>query len=127
MLATGAYDFVNLIGVPGEDLPHVSHYFTSPHPVLPQARGHCRRQELGSGGGARAAIAPARTPTIVHRRAALGDSIKYWVKPDIENRIKEGSVAARFNTQLVEITPDAVVVDGTRRTRERSRRTASSC
>ena len=57
-------------------------------------------------------IAPAPTPTIVHRRAALGESIKYWVKPDIENRIKEGSVAARFNTQLVEIGPSSVVVDG---------------
>jgi thioredoxin reductase (NADPH) len=47
----------------------------------------------------------------VHRRPALGDSIKYWVKPDIENRIKEGSVAARFETHLVEITPTHVVVE----------------
>src|SRR5262249_28429516 len=49
--------------------------------------------------------------TIVHRRAALGDSIKYWVRPDIENRIKEGSVAARFNTHVVEITPTSVIVE----------------
>jgi thioredoxin reductase (NADPH) len=49
--------------------------------------------------------------TLVHRHAALGDSIKYWVRPDIENRIKEGSIPARFNTRLVEITRQAVVVE----------------
>src|SRR6185436_9363020 len=54
--------------------------------------------------------------TIVHRHAALGDSIKYWVKPDIENRIKEGSVHARFNACVTSITPTHVVIqqDGTR-------------
>ena len=49
--------------------------------------------------------------TLVHRRAALGDSIKYWVRPDIENRIKEGSVAARFESSVVEITPTDVVIE----------------
>jgi thioredoxin reductase (NADPH) len=49
--------------------------------------------------------------TIVHRHAALGDSIKYWVKPDIENRIKEGSVAARFNACVREITRTSVIID----------------
>ena len=48
----------------------------------------------------------------MHRGAALGDSIKYWVKPDIENRIKEGSIAARFDTRVVEIRPEDVVLDG---------------
>ncbi len=97
--------------MPGEDLPHVSHYFTSPHPFY-------RKRVVIVGGknsAAEAALELYRAgafPTIVHRRAALGDSIKYWVKPDIENRIKEGSVAARFNTHVVEITPDAVVVEG---------------
>ena len=88
----------NMIGVPGEDLPHVSHYYTSPHPFY-------RKRVVIVGGknsAAEAALDLYRAGahvTIVHRRAALGDSIKYWVKPDIENRIKEGSVAARFNTQ----------------------------
>ncbi len=50
--------------------------------------------------------------TIVHRRAALGESIKYWVQPAIENRIAEGSVRAWFNTRVVEITPDGVAVEG---------------
>ena len=49
--------------------------------------------------------------TLVHRRAVLGASIKYWVKPDIENRIKEGSIAARFETRVVEIRPTEVVVE----------------
>jgi len=111
VLATGAYDFVNMIGVPGEDLPHVSHYFTSPHPFY-------RKRVVIVGGknsAAEAALELHRAgahATIVHRRPALGESIKYWVKPDIENRIKEGSVAARFNTELVEIGPSSVVVDG---------------
>jgi thioredoxin reductase (NADPH) len=110
VLATGAYDIPNLIGVPGEDLPHVSHYFSSPHPFY-------RKQVVIVGGknsAAEAALELYRAgskATIVHRRPALGDSIKYWVKPDIENRIKEGSIAARFNTRLVRITPTTVVVE----------------
>ena len=110
VMATGAYDFANLMGVPGEDLPHVSHYFTSPHPFY-------RKQVVIVGGknsAAEAALELYRAGskvTIVHRRAALGDSIKYWVKPDIENRIKEGSIAARFDTQVVRITPSTVVVE----------------
>jgi thioredoxin reductase (NADPH) len=115
VLATGAYDFANVMGVPGEDLPHVSHYYTSPHPYY-------RKQVVIVGGknsAAEAALDLYRAGahvTIVHRRGALGDSIKYWVKPDIENRIKEGSVDARFNANVIEITPAHVVVeqDGTR-------------
>jgi len=110
VLATGAYDFANLMGVPGEDLPHVSHYYTAPHPFY-------RKRVVIVGGknsAAEAALDLYRAGahvTIVHRRAALGDSIKYWVKPDIENRIKEGSVAARFETHVVEITPTHVLVE----------------
>jgi thioredoxin reductase (NADPH) len=110
VLATGAYDFPNLLNVPGENLPHVSHYYTAPHPFY-------RKRVVIVGGknsAAEAALdlfrAGARV-TIVHRREALGESIKYWVKPDIENRIREGSIEARFNTHVVEITPDAVIVE----------------
>jgi thioredoxin reductase (NADPH) len=111
VLAIGAYDLPNPINVPGEDLPHVSHYFTEPHPYF-------QRQVVVVGGknsAAETALDLYRNGahvTIVHRNAALGDSIKYWVKPDIENRIKEGSIAARFHTRVLEITPDAVRVDG---------------
>ena len=110
VMATGAYDFANLMGIPGEDLPHVSHYYTSPHQFY-------RKRVVIVGGknsAAEAALDLYRAGahvTIVHRRAALGDSIKYWVKPDIENRIKEGSIAARFDTHLVEITPTHAVVE----------------
>ena len=110
VIATGAYDVPNRIGVPGEDLPHVSHYYTEPHPYY-------RKNVVIVGGknsAAEAALDLYRSGarvTIVHRRAALGESIKYWVKPDIENRIAEGSIAARFSTRVVEITPTAVIVE----------------
>ena len=95
----------NYLGVPGEDLPHVSHYYTDAHPYY--------RQRVvvvgGKNSAAEAALELFRAGahvTLVHRHATLGDSIKYWVRPDIENRIKEGSIAARFNARVVEITPD---------------------
>jgi thioredoxin reductase (NADPH) len=110
ILATGSYDNPNLLNVPGEDLPHVSHYYTEAHPYF-------RKRVVIVGGknsAAEAALdlhrAGARV-TIVHRQAALGESIKYWVKPDIENRIKEGSVEARFETRVLEIRPTVVVVE----------------
>jgi thioredoxin reductase (NADPH) len=110
VIATGAYDVPNLINVPGEDLPHVSHYYTLPHPYF-------RKRVVVVGGknsAAEAALDLFRAGahvTLVHRRPALGESIKYWVKPDIENRIKEGSIAARFNTSVVEIRPTNVLVE----------------
>ena len=106
----GCYDHPNLVGVPGEDLPHVSHYYTEPH-------AYYRKQVVVVGGknsAAEAALDLYRAGaqvTLVHRRAQLGDSIKYWVRPDIENRIKERSVAARFETSVVEIRPTEVVVE----------------
>ncbi len=101
----------NLLGVPGEDLPHVSHYYSEPHPYY-------RRPVVVVGGknsAAEAALdlyrAGARV-TLVHRDAVLGDSIKYWVKPDIENRIAEGSIPAMFGTSVRRITPASVHVAG---------------
>ncbi len=122
VVATGAYDFPNRLGVPGEDLPHVSHYYTQPHPFF-------RKQVVIVGGknsAAEAALDLYRAGaqvTIVHRGAAMGESIKYWVKPDIDNRIKEGSIPARFDTHVVEIRPTSVVVErGGCGGRDRSRR-----
>src|SRR5688500_7182700 len=110
VLAIGYYDLPNYIGVPGEDLPHVSHYYTDAHPYY--------RQRVvvvgGKNSAAEAALELFRggaKVTLVHRHATLGDSIKYWVRPDIENRIKEGSIAARFETSVVEIRPTGVVVE----------------
>ncbi|HSL23520.1 MAG TPA: YpdA family putative bacillithiol disulfide reductase [Vicinamibacterales bacterium] len=113
VIATGAYDVPNLLNVPGEDLPHVSHYYTEPHPYY--------RQNVvvvgGKNSAAEAALDLYRAGahvTLVHRNATLGDSIKYWVKPDIENRIAEGAIAASMNTTVVEITPTAVIVNSPR-------------
>jgi thioredoxin reductase (NADPH) len=109
-VATGYYDHPNRLGIPGEDSPHVAHYYTEPH-------GYYRKRVVVVGGKNSAAIAALELyragaqVTLVHRRAALSDSIKYWIRPDIENRLKEGSVAARLSARLVEIEPDQVVVD----------------
>ena len=111
VLAAGAYDVANQLGVPGESLPHVSHYYRNPH-------FHYRQRVVIVGGknsAAEAALDLYRSGShvlLVHRGEALGDSIKYWVKPDIENRIKEGSVRARFHTHVTEITPTHVKLQG---------------
>src|SRR4029079_15104584 len=97
------------IGCRGETLRHVSHYFTAPHPFY-RKRVVIVGGKKSSAEGALELFRSGAHVTSVPRRAALGDSIKYWVKPDIENRIKEGSIAARFNTDLVRITPTHVVV-----------------
>jgi thioredoxin reductase (NADPH) len=110
VVATGCFDRPNLLGVVGEDLPHVSHYYREAHP-------HYRQRVVVVGGknsAAEAALDLFRSGayvTLVHRRDALSDSIKYWVRPDIENRIRDGAIAARFRTTVVEITPSTVVVD----------------
>jgi thioredoxin reductase (NADPH) len=111
VFASGYYDNPNRLGIPGEELPHVSHYYDEPHPFY-------RKRVVVVGGRNSAAIAALElyragaTVTLVHRRDALSDRIKYWIRPDIENRIKEGSVAVRFDSRLVEITPRHVVVEG---------------
>jgi thioredoxin reductase (NADPH) len=109
LLAIGYYDHPNMLGIPGEDLAHVYHYYGEPHPFY-------RQRVVIVGGGnsaAESALEMHRAGahvTIVHRHAELKPSIKYWVRPDIENRIKEGSIAARFNTCVKEIRPTSVVV-----------------
>jgi len=110
VLAIGYYDIPNLLKVPGEDLPHVSHYYTDAHPYY-------RQRVVVVGGKNSAAEASLELfrggahVTMVHRHATLGDSIKYWVRPDIENRIKEGSIAARFESTVVEIRPTEVIIE----------------
>jgi thioredoxin reductase (NADPH) len=110
VLAIGYYDIPNRLGVPGEDLPHVSHYYTDAHPYY-------RQRVVVVGGKNSAAEASLELfrggahVTMVHRHATLGESIKYWVRPDIENRIKEGSIAARFEARVVEIRPTEVIIE----------------
>jgi len=110
VLAIGYYDLPNYLGIPGENLPHVFHYYSEAHQYY--------RQRVvvvgGKNSAAEASLELFRAGvhvTLVHRRAALGDSIKYWVRPDIDNRIKEGSIAARFESRVVEIRPTEVVIE----------------
>jgi thioredoxin reductase (NADPH) len=109
-ISTGYYDLANYLNIPGEDLNKVYHYYNDPHPYFGM-------DVVVIGGKNSAAIAAlelwrsgARV-TLVHRDAEMHRHVKYWIKPDIENRIKNGEVKALFRTQVLEITPDAVVVE----------------
>lgn len=113
VVATGYYDLPNLLGIEGENLPHVSHYYTEPHAFW--------KQDVvvigGKNSAAEAALDLYRNGarvSLVHRRAELGATIKYWVRPDIENRIKAREIQALFEMQAVRITQDAVIVRGAR-------------
>jgi len=109
IVSTGYYDLPNHLDVPGEDLPKVSHYYDEPHPYFD-------RDVIVVGGKNSAAIAAldlyrhgARV-TLVHRGPELHRHIKYWIKPDIENRIKRGEITAYFNTTIERIELDDVVL-----------------
>ncbi len=112
VMAIGYYDHPVMIGVPGEDLPHVRHYYSEPHV-------HYRQRVVIVGGGnsaAESALEMFRAGahvTLVHRAPTLKSTIKYWVRPDIENRIKEGSIAGRLGRCVKEIRPTSVVLVGT--------------
>ncbi len=108
VVATGYYHRPRPLGVPGEELPHVSHYYAEAHP-------HWRRRVVIVGGGNSAAEAALEIwragahVTMLVRGAALKDTVKYWVRPDLENRIREGSVAALFGAAVERITPASVL------------------
>jgi thioredoxin reductase (NADPH) len=110
ILATGYYDRPNVMNVPGEDLPKVMHYYREPHPFF-------GLNVLIVGGKNSAAIAALELwrhgakVTLVHRGAGVSPSVKYWIKPDIENRIKAGQVTAYFNSRVREITLEHVVLE----------------
>ena len=110
ILATGYYDRPNYMNVSGEELPKVMHYYREPHPFF-------GLNVLVIGGKNSAAIAALELwrhgafVTLVHRGPAISNSVKYWIKPDIENRIKAGQVKAYFETRVREITLEHVVLD----------------
>jgi len=107
ILATGYYDNPNLLNVPGESLPKVKHFFDEAHP-------YAYHKVIIVGAGNSAVDVALETyrrgaeVTMVIRGMKIKDSIKYWVKPDIENRIKEGSIKAFFNSSIIEIREDEV-------------------
>src|SRR5205809_4541913 len=111
VLATGYFDSPNRLGVPGEDLPHVRHYFDEAH----LSYGHDVVVIGGKNSAVEAALqlfrAGART-TIVYRGKSWPKSVKYWLRPDLENRIKAGEIQARLASQVIEITPREVIVRG---------------
>ncbi len=109
IVATGYYDQPNRLHVPGEDLPKVRHYYDEPHPYAFQ-----KIAVIGAGNSAvDVALETYRRGaqvTMIVREPTLKSSIKYWVKPDIENRIREGCIRAYFNSKVVEIRERDILI-----------------
>jgi thioredoxin reductase (NADPH) len=110
VVATGYYDLPNEMGVPGEHAAHVSHYYTEPYRYW--------GQEVAVIGGKNSSVEAALDlwrngvrVTLLVRKAELGASIKYWVRPDIENRIKAQQIHAIFNAHVKEIRRDGVLIE----------------
>lgn len=102
IVATGFFDQPNLLNVLGEDLPKVKHYFDEPHPYV--------YQKVAVIGAANSAVDVALETfrrsaevTMIIRESQIKPSVKYWVKPDIENRIKEGTIKAYFHSEVIEV------------------------
>jgi thioredoxin reductase (NADPH) len=110
VVATGYYDLPSLMNIPGEDLSKVMHYYVDPHPYFGM-------DVVVIGGKNSAAIAAlelwrhgARV-SLVHRGPHMHRHVKYWILPDIENRIKNGEVTAYFKTAVARVDPDSVTVE----------------
>jgi len=110
VVSTGFYDHPVLMGVPGEDLPKVRHYYDEPHPYI--------HQKVAVIGAANSACDVAlelfhkqAEVTMIIRDSGLSHRVKYWIKPNIENRIKEGSIKAYFNSELIEIREAEIVIN----------------
>lgn len=108
IIATGFYDIPNMMDIPGEDLPKVKHYYTEPYPYAFQ-----NVVVIGSSNSSvDAALEIYRkggNVTMIVRKNEISKSVKYWVKPDIENRIKEGSIKAFFGAELLEVKKHSVI------------------
>lgn len=109
IISTGFYDIPNLLGIPGEQLPKVSHYYKEAHPFT--------LQNVIVVGASNSSVDAALeiwrkggNVTMVIRGDDIGERVKYWVRPDILNRIEEGSIKAYFNTEIVEIKEDEVII-----------------
>jgi thioredoxin reductase (NADPH) len=110
IISLGFYDLPYLLNVPGETLPKVLHYYNEPHPYF--------AQKIVVIGAANSAVDVALETwrkgaevTMVIREGGIRDSVKYWVKPDIENRIEEGSIKAYFHSHVTRITQHAVEIE----------------
>lgn len=110
IISTGFYDIPNLIKVPGENLPKVTHYYKEPH--------FYAKQKVAVIGASNSAVDAAlecyrkgADVTMIIREGEVGERVKYWVRPDIINRIEEGSIKALFNSNIKEIKDDTVIVN----------------
>jgi len=109
VVATGYFDNPNLLGVPGEDLPKVTHYYRDPHPYY-------RKKVAVVGGKNSAAIAALELfrngadVTLIHRGTRVGKEVKYWIRPDLENRIRNGEIKAYYRSSLLEIHQQEILV-----------------
>lgn len=108
IISTGFYDIPNLMNIPGEDLPKVKHYYSEPYPYA--------KQKIAIIGSSNSAVDTALETyrkgaevTMIVRHSEISKSVKYWVKPDIDNRIAEGSIHAHFNSEIIEIKQHSVV------------------
>ncbi len=110
VVATGYYDNPLHMGIPGEDRENVSHYYTEAHPFW-----RLNVTVIGAGNSAADAALDlwrgGANVTMIVRAPELKSTIKYWVRPDLENRIKEGSIAAHFGSRVTEILEDRVIVE----------------
>jgi thioredoxin reductase (NADPH) len=117
VVSTGFFDQPNLLGVPGEDLPKVTHYYREPYPYVRQ-----KVAVIGAkNSAAKAALDCYRhgaEVTLLVRTATLSDSVKYWIRPDLENRIKEGSIRTYFSTVVREIRATSIVLQTPQGTKE---------
>jgi len=109
VLSTGYYDVPNLLNVPGEELDKVLHYYKEPHPYYNQDVAVIGAKNSAAIAALELYWTGARV-TLIHRGAGISDSVKYWIKPNIENRIKNGEIAAHFHSKVVRINPDSIQV-----------------
>lgn len=109
VIATGYFDTPNELSAPGGDLPHVTYRYLEAHPWY-------GRNVIVVGGGSSAADASLElfragaNVTLVHRGPDMKKSLKYWIRPDLENRIKEGSITAYFKSEITKFTPDGAIL-----------------
>jgi len=109
VLATGYYDVANRLNVPGENLEKVLHYYKEPHPYYNQDVAVVGAKNSAAIAALELHWSGARV-TLIHRGGAISDRVKYWIKPNIENRIKNNEIRAYFHSRIVEILPNSIRV-----------------
>jgi len=110
IIATGFYDYANMLNIPGEELDKVKHYYQDPHPYY--------NQEVAVIGAANSAVDAAlelwrkgaKSVSMIIRESAISERVKYWVRPDVINRIKEGSIKAYFESECTKIEEDYITI-----------------